>query len=168
MDPNNVIIWVDNIERAMSEMDPENSDSYRANAASYRQALTDLADWLSGQVAQIPQANREMVTDHQVFGYLAARYGFNQIGAVIPGYSTLSEPSAQELAALETAIRDLGVQAIFVGNTVNPALTRRVAEDTGVQLVTLYTGSLTPQGEPASTYLDYMRYNANAIIDALK
>jgi len=168
MDPNNVIMWVDNIERALSEMDPGNAGTYRANAAAYRQELAELDRWLNEQVAQVPQANREMVTDHQVFGYFAARYGFKQIGAIIPGYSTLSEPSAQELAALETAIRDLGVQAIFVGNTVNPSLAKRVAEDTGVQIVALYTGSLTPQGEPASTYLDYMRYNASAIVGALK
>ena len=87
---------------------------------------------------------------------------------MIPGFSTLSEPSAQELASLQEAIGDQGVAAIFVGVTVNPTLARRVADDLGIQLVPLYTGSLSDESGPASTYLDYMRYNVTASVDALR
>ena len=87
---------------------------------------------------------------------------------MIPGYSTLAEPTAQELAAIEDAINELDVKAVFVGNTMNPALAERVAADTGIQLIFVYTGSLTePDGE-APTYLEYMRYNTLAFVDALK
>ncbi|MCB0238433.1 MAG: zinc ABC transporter substrate-binding protein, partial [Anaerolineae bacterium] len=101
------------------------------------------------------------------FGYFANRYGFQQTGAVIPGYSTLSEPSAQEIAGLEDTLRSLAVNAIFVGNTVNNALSQRVADDTGVRIVPVYTGSLSEADGPAATYLDYMRYNVNAFVSAL-
>ena len=87
---------------------------------------------------------------------------------MIPNYSTSAETSAQELAALEDVIRAEGVRAIFVGNTTNPDLAQQVAADTGAQLVSLVTGSLTEADGPASTYLDYMRYNVNAITRALK
>lgn len=168
MDPNNVLVWVDRIEEALVEMDPENAALYRENAAAYRQELTGLDAWIVAQINHIPQENRKLVTDHQLFVYFAERYGFEQVGAIIPGYSTLSEPSAKELARLEDAIRDLGVRAILVGNTVNPALAKRVAQDTGTQLVFFYTGSLTGADGPAATYLDYMRFNVNAIVEALK
>jgi ABC-type Zn uptake system ZnuABC Zn-binding protein ZnuA len=59
-------------------------------------------------VEVIPVENRKLVTDHLLLGYFAERYGFEQVGAVFPGYSTMSEPSAREMAALEDAIRDLG------------------------------------------------------------
>ncbi|MBM3188036.1 MAG: zinc ABC transporter substrate-binding protein, partial [Chloroflexi bacterium] len=88
-------------------------------------------------------------------------------GAVFPGYSTLTEPSAQELAALEDAIRTLGVRAIFVSQSANPKLAQRVAADTGTELVYLYTGSLSAPDGPASTYVLYMRYNVSAIVGAL-
>jgi len=120
------------------------------------------------QVAQVPKAHRRLVTDHQFLGYFAARYGFEQIGAVIPSYSTVAESSAQELAALEDSIRALGVKAIFVGNTVNPSLAQSVADDTGTQLVFILTGSLTEKSGPAANYLDYIRYNVKAIAEALK
>ena len=168
MDPNNVLIWVDHIERVLVEIDPQNAALFNKNAESYRQELIELDRWILEQVAQIPEPNRELVTDHQLFIYFADRYGFEQIGAIVPGYSTLSEPSAQELAQLEDAIRELGVRAIFVGNTVNPGLAQRLANDTGTKLVFFYTGSLTEATGPAPTYLDYMRFNVQAIVEALK
>jgi ABC-type Zn uptake system ZnuABC Zn-binding protein ZnuA len=62
----------------------------------------------------------------------------------------------------------LDVHAIFVGNTVNPALAERVAADTGTQLIYVYTGSLSEPGGEADSYLAYMRYNTTAFVKALK
>jgi len=168
MDPNLVMIWVQNIESALIREDPENAAAYRANTQAYLKALNELDAWVREQVAQVPDANRDIVTDHQMLGYFASRYGFKQIGAIIPSYSTLAESSAQELADLEEAIHSLGVKAILVGNTVNPSLAERVAGDTNTRLVFILTGSLTETGGEADNYLDYIRYNVNAIVEALK
>jgi manganese/iron transport system substrate-binding protein len=167
-DPQNVKDWVQNIEKALSAQDPGNAQTYAANAQRYTQQLDELDHWIQTQVGQIPPDQRKLVTDHEAFTYFAARYGFQQVGAIVPGYSTLAQPSAQELAALEDAIQKLGVKAIFVGETVNPNLAQRVAQDTGVKLVYLYTGALSDSSGPASTYLDFMRYDVNQIINALK
>jgi len=167
-DPNNVVVWVDNFVAALAAADPDNAAIYTANGESYKAELESLHAWIEAQVALIPQANRLLVTDHRVFGYFAARYGFEQVGAVVPGYSTLSEPSAEELATLEDAIRAFQVKAILVGETVNPNLAQRVADDTGTQIVLVYTGSLSAADGPASTYLDFMRYNVDVIVGALK
>jgi manganese/iron transport system substrate-binding protein len=167
-DPTNVITWTHNIEAALAAADPTHAADYRTNAEAYRGKLTELDQWVRAQVALIPPQNRKLVTDHAVFGYLAQRYGLEQIGTVVPGYSTLAQPSARDLAALESAISSYGVKAIFVGNTVNDSLARRVAQDTGIQLVHLYTESLSdPQG-PVSNYLDFMRYDASMIVQALR
>ncbi len=167
-DPNNVIVWARNIAKAFSSADPAHAEEFNANAEKYIAELTALDAWIVEQVAQIPEANRKLVTDHTDFAYFAARYGFEQIGAVIPSVSTGSAASAQELAALEDAIRLSGVKAIFVGATVSAEMSRRVAEDTGVQLVFLFTDSLSAVGAGAESYLELMRYNVNAIVEALK
>ncbi len=167
-DPQNVKIWVQNIEEALSARDLGNAKLYAANAQHYQQQLDELDGWIQAQVRQIPTNQRELVTDHEAFTYFAARYGFQQVGAIVPGYSTLAQPSAQELAALEDAIRKLGVKAVFVGETVNPNLAKRVAQDTGVKLVYLYTGALSDSSGPAGTYLDFMHYNVNQIVNGLK
>ncbi len=167
-DPNNVLLWTETIEAALADADPAHADLYQQNAERYRQALRELDLWIQGEVAQVPQERRKLVTDHLFLGYFADRYGFEQIGAIIPGYTTVSSPSAQELAALEEAIRRYGVPAVFVGTTVNPALAEQVAKDTGVRLVSIYTGSLTGPDGDAPTYLDYMHYDVQAIVEALK
>ncbi len=168
MDPNNVRIWTRNIAAALSELDPTNAAIYQANAERYDQTLQALDAWVQEQVAQVAPENRQMVVDHEAFGYFARRYGFETIGTVVPGYSSMSAPSAQELAQLEDAIRQLGVKAVFVGSTVNPSLAQRVANDTGTRLVFLFTGSLSEPGGGAETYEDFVRTNVNAIVEALK
>jgi ABC-type Zn uptake system ZnuABC Zn-binding protein ZnuA len=166
--PANAIIFVHNIEQALSALDPANAETYQANAEAYEAKLTELDAWVKSQIETIPAENRKLVTDHTVFGYYADRYGLEQVGAVIPSLSTAAEPSAQEMADLEDVITKQGVKAIFVGNTVNPGMEQRVAEDTGIQLVTLYTESLGPEGSGADNYIDYIRYNTMAIVEALK
>lgn len=167
-DPNNVLRWVDNIETALVLHDPAHAAEYRANADAYRAQLRELDAWVRGQVAAIPAENRKLVTDHETFAYFAQRYGFEQVGAVVPGYSTAAQPSARDLAGLEDRIRAYGVKAVFVGSTVNPALAQRVAEDTGIKLVFLYTGSLTAPGGEADSYLSYVKYNVGAIVEGLR
>ena len=167
-DPNNVIVWTHNIEHALSTLDPAGAETYATKAQAYRAALEDLDAWIEQQIAQLPETDRKIVTDHATWGYFSERYGFEMVGAVIPGYSTLSEPSARELAELQDGIRNLGVKAVFVGNTVNPGLAQRVADDTGARLVFLYTGSLSEPDGPASSYLEFMQYNVSQMVSALK
>jgi len=167
-DPNNVIVWTHNIERALSNLNPAGAGMYQANAEAYRAKLHELDAWIREQLAGVPERNRKLVTDHASFSYFAHQYGFEQVGAVFPGYSTLAQPAARDLAALEDAIRQFGVKAIFVGNTVNPALAEQVAQDTGTQVVFLYTGSLSEPGGPAGDYLAFMRYDVGVIVEALR
>lgn len=166
-DPRNVVVWAKNIARELALLDPANEDGYAARALAYEQELKDLDAWIVEAVAAIPRERRKLVSDHEAFGYFVDRYGFDDVGTVIPGLSTLAEPSAQGLAALEDAVRERGVPAIFVGITVNPALAEQVAQDTGARIVFLYTGALSGTAGPAGTYLDLMRYDVRTIVQAL-
>lgn len=166
--PLNVVVWTRNIEAALSVADPANAELYQANADLYRRYLGQLDGWINERVGQIPVGDRKLVTDHDTFAYFADHYGFELVGAVIPSISTVSEPSARDLAALEDAVRGLSAKAIFVGNTANSNLARQVANDTGTRLVFVYSDSLSAVGEPGDTYLNFMKYNANAIAGALK
>ena len=167
-DPNNVISWAEKIDEVLERLDPARSESYQYNLQDYVSQLEELDYWILMETQKVPENQRMLVSDHLTLGYFAQRYGFEQIGTVIPGYSSMAKPSAQELAELEDLIRGFDVRAIFVGKSVNPDLAQRVAEDTGIQLVFIYTGSLSEPGGEADSYLKYMRYNTNAIIDALK
>lgn len=168
MDPRLVKIWAANIAEALAAADPANAAAYRANAAAYQAELDALHDWILAEVAAIPAERRLLVADHDSLGYFAAAYGFESLGAVIPSFSSLAEPSAMEIATLEDAIRATGAPAIFVDSTLNPTLSERIAADTGIQVVRLYSGSLSEPGGPATGYLELMHFNVAAIVAALK
>jgi zinc/manganese transport system substrate-binding protein/manganese/iron transport system substrate-binding protein len=118
-------------------------------------------------VESIPQANRKLVTNHASFGYLAERYGLEQIGTVYP-FNPSAEPSARAIAALQEVIGRYRVPAIFTESTVSAKLAQQVAADTGARLVPLYTGSLGGPGSGAETYVELMRYDVTAIVEALR
>lgn len=168
LDPTNVEIWVDNAQTALAALDPDNAAQYSSGASAYRESLQGLHGWIQAQVDQIPEADRKLVTDHLALAYFADRYGFTVVGAVVPAYSTTAEVSAQELAALQRAIQTSGVQAIFVSVGTNPAISQQLAADLGLQLVPLFIGSLSAADGPASSYLDLMLYNVEAIAAALR
>ena len=166
-DPTYVVAWVDLITDVLTDRDPSRESEYRARADAYRAELAELDAWIEEQVSSLPREKRRLVTDHAVFGYFAARYGFEQVGTVFPGLSSLSEPSARDLASLEETIVALGVPILFVGTTVNRSLAEQVAADTGTRIVILYTGSLSEPGGPAGGYLELMRYDVTAIVEGL-
>jgi ABC-type Zn uptake system ZnuABC Zn-binding protein ZnuA len=168
MDPNNVITWVQNISSALSSADPAHAAIFQVNAETYSASLRTLDSWIQSEVAQIPQQNRLLVSDHAVLGYFATRYGFTQVGTITGSFSSEAAPSARELAALEDKIRQSGVRALFVSEVVNQTLADQVAADTGIKAVWIYHASLTARGGPAASYLDFMRYNVTAIVKALK
>ena len=166
-DVQNVVHWVGTIEQVLSALDPAHATTYQSNAAAYTGELEGLDSWVVEQVAAIPEANRKLVTNHPSFGYLAGRYGLEQVGAVYP-ISPSAEPSARDIALLEDTIREFGVPAVFAESTVNPKLAQQVADDTGVELVALYSGSLGEPGSGAETYVLLIRYDVGAIANALK
>ena len=169
LDPLLVVRYVENIRDGLSEADPAGASTYAANADRYIQALKQLDQWIRTQVAPVPPARRLMVTNHESLGYFADRYGFTIVGMIIPSISTGSSPSARQMARLADQIRAAGAPAIFLETGANAQLAKQVAQEGGVHVVTeLYSHSLGPAGGPASSYLDMMRYNTNAIVGALK
>ena len=167
-DPGNVAIWAANIADALAASDPAHEETYRANAAAYIDELTALNAELESLFATIPDARRVLVTNHDFLSYFAARYDFEIVGTILPAASTLAEPAPQDVAALIDLIKARDVPAIFVEVSDAPLLATMIAgEIDDVEMVTLYSDSLSTSDGPAATYVDYMRYNAQTIAAVL-
>jgi len=168
-DPRNDIAMVDTIVKALSAADPAHAAIFEANGRAYQERLHTVDREVQAIIDTIPMANRKMVTDHEAFGYFAARYGLTVVGSVIPGASTGVEPSAGEIATLVETVRREGVHAIFAESSVDPKVARRVAEETGMKVVDdLYGDSLGSPGSGADTIDGMLLSNARKIADALK
>ncbi len=167
MDPHNIIYWSLMIRDVLSELDPGHADDYAAAAAEYIGELVALeSDFILPLLETLPVEQRILITSHDSLGYLAATFDFQIISTVIPGGSTLVEPSARDVAALIDLINEMGVAAIFGETTVSTSEVETIAAETGAELAIIYSGTLS-DGGPASTYLEYMRYNLGTIVEAL-
>ena len=168
LDPNNVILYVENIREALTHFDPEGAAVYKSNAQAYVAELKKLDAWITGQVSQIPSERKLLITNHEALGYFAARYGFTISGTVIESFSTDASPSAQQMAALIDQIKSSGAPAIFLDASDNTALAQQIAAETDVRVVSdLHLESLT-DGSPAATYMDMMKHNVAQIVNALR
>jgi ABC-type Zn uptake system ZnuABC Zn-binding protein ZnuA len=168
LDPVLVIRYVQNIRDGLSRIDPAGEPTYGTNADAYIRKLRELDAWIAAEVARIPPERRELVTNHETFGYFADRYGFRIIGTVVPGVSSEAAPTARQLARLIDGLKKAGAPAVFLDMGSNPQLGRQVARDAGIPVVTeLFTHSLTDAAGAAPTYLDMMRYDVKAIVSAL-
>ncbi|WP_431950646.1 zinc ABC transporter substrate-binding protein AztC [Nocardia lijiangensis] len=138
-------------------------------AEHYLGELDRLDRWMTERFDAILAERRKLVTNHHVFGYLAQRYDFQVIGAVIPGGTTLASPSPADLAGLAEAVRAAGVGAIFADSAQPDRLARVLADHAGVhvRVVPLHSESLTGPGGGAETYLAMMRANTEAIARGL-
>jgi ABC-type Zn uptake system ZnuABC Zn-binding protein ZnuA len=69
----NVQVWVENIEHALSELDPANAASYASAATAYGAELGQLDQEVRATLDAIPADKRKLVTDHDTFSYFAPR-----------------------------------------------------------------------------------------------
>ena len=164
---NNVLIWVDNVAATFAMLDTVHVDSFFSNAGAFQDELTALDTELREQIETLPDEQRKLVTDHQELNYFAQDYGFEVVGAIIPGVSTMTASTAQQLAAIQDAITAAGVSAIFVGENVDNSVVNQLANDLGLEVVKLYLSSLSDADGPAPDYPTLMRYNVGLIVDAL-
>jgi zinc/manganese transport system substrate-binding protein/manganese/iron transport system substrate-binding protein len=165
----NAIHFAGQIRDALIAVDAANADVYRANADAYIGQLKELDAWIVAQVGTLPPQNRLLVTNHDTFGYFAARYGFTVLGTVFPAAGAAASPSAQQVSELIQSIQRAGVRAVFTENTLNPDLANTIAQEAGVKVISeLYTDALGPADSPAATYIDLMRFDVQTIVEALK
>jgi zinc/manganese transport system substrate-binding protein len=154
----NAKIYVANIARALSDVDPAGAETYAANAAAYTAKLDALDAEIRTAVAAIPENRRTIVTSHDAFGYFAQAYGLTFEAP--QGLSTESEASAADVAKLITQIRAQNVPAIFMENITDPRLLEQIVSETDTKIGgTLYSDALSGPDGPAATYLDMMENN---------
>ncbi len=156
------------VDFLVAEVEGLDEAKLRASTTAYLDELSALDAEVAADVEQIPAARRILVTNHEVFGYFADRYGFEVVGVVIPSGTTSDAASAGELAELAELIVAEDVPAIFADTSSPDRLIDAVAAEAGeIEVVELYTESLGPADSDGATYLEVVQTNARRIGDAL-
>lgn len=175
--PRNAAIYVNNIVKAMVELDSENRSLYLARGKLFLQQLRVLDAWIKEQLSQIPTQKRILVTTHDAFNYFCREYKLNANNnflSIAPvGWSTGAEVGAgmtpERRRKVVNSIKASGAPAIFVETTINPKQIREIAKETGVKIGgELYSDSMGPEGSAGETYIGMMRENTLLIVNALR
>lgn len=155
LDPIRLGLAAQQVADALAEIDPDHAADYQERASALVTDLDQLdADF---QTTLGPCAGATLVTSHEAFGYLAARYGLRQEG--ISGIDPEVEPSPARLREVATIVEQTGVRTIYFETAANPAVAESLADDLGVA-----TDVLDPMERPSDPdYLTVMRSNLAAL-----
>lgn len=164
--PLNVALYAEAMAAGFAKADPAGSDYYRERAAAYKAKLVELDRWAAASLAAVPDARRKVLTSHDAFGYLAARY---KVRFMAPqGVSTDAEASAKGVAALIRQVKQEKVSAVFFENMADRRLLDQLSREAGVKVGgKLYSDALSVTPEAAS-YLQLFRSNVTALVTTMK
>jgi len=175
--PRNAAVYVNNIVRGLSSLDPSRKGDYEARATLFLQQLRVLDSWIREQIAKIPVERRILVTTHDAFNYFTSEFRLNANNnflSIAPvGWSTGAEVGAgitpERRRIVISSIKESGAPAIFVETTINPKQIREIAKETGVAIGgELYSDSMGPEDSAGETYIGMMRENVLLIVNALQ
>lgn len=159
--------YIDNIAKGLAAADPAGADGYRARGDAYAAELHALDGWAAAEIGRLPQGHRKVITQHNAFGYLAARY---QIAFMAPqGITTQAEASAEAVGRLVRQIKRENVQALFFENIANPRLIEQIAREAKVKVGgRLYSDALSPPGGEADSFVKMYRLNIIRLIETMR
>lgn len=166
MSPLNVQIYADNIAGALSDLDPDNAATYRANADRYKAELQKIHDTMVDELATVPPQSRALVSCEGAFSYLARDTGLQE--RFVWPVNAEQQGTSKQLQSTIDFVRDNNVRAVFCESTVSDAVMRQVQRATDAEFGgILYVDSLSQADGPVPTYLDLIRHDAELIVGAL-
>lgn len=166
LDPVLMSQLVDEVARGLAAADPKGAATYTSNARALQDKLGALDARYRARLTGC--ARTLLVTSHEAFGYLAARYGLRQQG--VAGISPDQEPDPQRLGELAQLARDQGVTTVFTEQVVSPRIADTLARDAGGLEIEVLSPleSLTKQEQKArADYFSLMDSNLHKIANAL-
>ncbi|MCD0177529.1 metal ABC transporter substrate-binding protein [Deinococcus sp. 14RED07] len=164
MSPKNALIYVENIRRALTDLDPDGADTFQTNADAYAAQIREVDEQLSTQLGQLPPNRRALVTCEGAFSYLARDYGLKEL-YLWPVNAEEGQGTPRQIRAVIDGVRAQGIPAVFCESTVPDKGMRQVAAEAGAR----YGGDLHVDSlsDEVPTYLDLLRKDADTILAGL-
>lgn len=163
MSPQNALVYVENIRKALIDIDPANAEAFTANAAAYAARIKAIDTPLRATLNEIPVDQRWLVTSEGAFSYLARDYGMKEL--FLWPVNADDEGTPQQIRKVVDTIRRYKIPVAFSESTISDKPQREVCHETGAHFGgVLYVDSLTGEGGVAPTYLKMLTFNADTIV----
>lgn len=167
MSPQNALIYVENIRKALTDLDPVNANTYIANAATYSRKIQEIDQKLQKAVSVIPVGKRYMVSCEGAFSYITRDYGLKEV--YLWAVNSEQQATPRQMEKVIKTVKANKIPAVFCESTVNDKAQKEVANATGAKFSgVFYVDSLSPLDGLAPTYLKLLEYNLNTLIQGLQ
>jgi manganese/iron transport system substrate-binding protein len=163
MSPSDALIYIENIRKALAELDPANAPLFAANAAAYAEQIRAIGPRLRERLAALPADRRVLATCEGAFSYFTRDFGMRE--AYLWPINADSEGTPRQVRALIDTVRRNRVPVVFCESTVSDRAMRQVAREAGVRFGgSLNVDTLTPEDGVAPTFLKLMESNVELIL----
>lgn len=167
MSPQNALIYVENIRKALVELDPANAKTYDANAARYSQQIKQIDQKLRTAVDAVPPAQRHMVSCEGAFSYITRDYGLKE--SYLWAVNSEQQATPKQIEKVIATVKTNRIPAVFCESTVSHEAQMTVVKATGSKFGgVFYVDSLSPADGDASTYLKLLEHNVTTLIQGLQ
>lgn len=163
MSPENALIYVENIRKALTDLDPANAAIYEANARTYSLKIKAEIEPMKAEIAKIPETERFLVTSEGAFSYLARDLGMKEL--YLWPINADSQGTPQQVKAVVDQVIENKIPVVFSESTVSDKPAQQVAAETGARYGgILYVDSLSEPDGPVPTYLDLLKVTVSTIV----
>ncbi len=166
MSPQQALVYVENIRRALSELAPEDAEYFAQRAEAYSEKITNLDARLRESLSRIPESRQYLVTCEGAFSYLTKDYGLKEL--YLWPINDESQGSPKQIARIVDAVKEYKIPVVFCESTIEPRIQKEVAQASGARLGgLLYVDSLSDPSGPAPTYLALLEHTVSTIVSGL-
>lgn len=163
MSPENALIYVENIRKALTDIDPANAAIYEANARTYSEKIRAEIGPMQAEIAKVPENERFLVTSEGAFSYLARDLGMKEL--YLWPINADSQGTPQQVKAVVDQVIENKIPVVFSESTVSDKPAKQVAAETGARYGgVLYVDSLSEPDGPVPTYLDLLKVTVSTIV----
>ncbi|MEH2165271.1 MAG: metal ABC transporter substrate-binding protein [Nostoc sp.] len=167
MSPQNALIYVENIRKALVNLDSANAETYNTNAKAYSQKIKEVDEKLRKSVSVVPADKRYMVSCEGAFSYVTRDYSLKE--AYLWAVNSEQQATPKQLEKVIDIVKKNKIPVVFCESTVNDGAQRQVARESGARFGgVFYVDSLSPANGPAPTYLKLLELNINTLTQGLE
>ncbi|HDL1318651.1 TPA: metal ABC transporter substrate-binding protein [Mannheimia haemolytica] len=167
MSTDNALIYIENIRAALVKYDPQNADTYNANAKAYAEKVKGIAEPLRQRLAFIPEQQRWLVTSEGAFSYLAKDYNLKEL--YLWAINAEEQGSPKQVKKVIDGVKANKIPVVFSESTVSDKPAKQVAKETGALYGgVIYVDSLSEKDGPVPTYLDLLKVTISTIVEGFE
>lgn len=164
MSPTNALTYIENIRKALVKHDPENADTYNANAKKYAEEIQALDTEIRQALNKIPESQRYLVTSEGAFSYLAHDYGLKE--AYLWPINADQQGTPKQIKQLIDKVNAQNIPVVFSESTISDKPAKQVAAETHARYGgVLYVDSLSKADGKVPTFLDLLRVTTQTVVD---